>query len=122
MNLITELYPYLKKTDKILGEEASNRIFSTHFDNLSENIIPNDIFLDHRLFFGEKYRKNSIYCVYCQNTYNISFKTKKSPEFSGDSSAFIRLLNKLDDSHFSAVSASGANLKNSCVTAVSVSV
>jgi len=49
MNLITELYPYLKKTDKILGEEASNRFLSTQFDNLSENIIPNDIFLDRRL-------------------------------------------------------------------------
>ena len=49
MNLITELYPYFKKTDKILGEEAVNLIFSTHFDNMSENIIPNDIFLDRRL-------------------------------------------------------------------------
>ena len=45
MNLITELYPYFKKTDKILGEEAVNLIFSTPFNNLSKNTIPNDLFL-----------------------------------------------------------------------------
>ena len=49
MNLITELYPYFKKTDKILGEEAVNLIFSTPFNNLSKNTIPNDLFLDNRL-------------------------------------------------------------------------
>ena len=49
MNLITELYPYFKKTDKILGEEAVNLIFSTPNNNLSKNTIPNDLFLDHRL-------------------------------------------------------------------------
>jgi hypothetical protein len=49
MNLITELYPYFKKADKTLGEKTISLIFSTPFDNLSENIIPNDIFLDRRL-------------------------------------------------------------------------